>query len=761
MSGSLRVALFSTTAIIGFSLDVPAIAQPAQDTTAATPAGLEEVVVTARRREEVLQTTPVSVSALSGSTLDRLDIRGIDQVAKFIPNIVSVPTVGFIGGATTSIRGIGEHDILITEDSPIGQYVDGVYIAGPTSTNFDLVAVQRIEVLRGPQGTLFGRNTTGGAINIVTKKPSDEFGFEEKFSYGSYNDTTARTELNTGEIGSTGLKAIIAYQHRQRDGYVNNVNQPGDKDPGALNSDAVWVKLHGDWDALSADYSFDYDRIGGVTPYGQISYVSPAVAAYYAQSPKLGGSTLVVDPNRLQNVSLQPVPDDRIGMLGHALTLQYDLAPDLSLKSITGYRQFWSQTYVPYAPPGLLGPTVTGIAPVTPYEGPTGQRLLQYSEELQILGSSDRWNYVGGLYYFHDRTNENEFANLTFLLSPTLGFNTTSSTIAQLSSTSEAIFGQASYRPPIADDKFELTGGLRFTRDSKSIEQSQPIVNIATRHFYDLSYNVTLNYQLTDTLMAYARISTGYRSGGFNLRAQAGQNLDFAPEDAQVYEAGIKSEWFEHRLRANLSGFYTDYSNLQVSQFTGVGAGGGAAGIKNANADYSGFELEVQAKPIESVTIDGSIGYTHPEYQQIFFPDPVTGGLKNYAATAHFPYVPEWTNHIGVQYEFPPLSFGRLTLRGDYSYQSTKYFFTTDLPTQNPFNDLIKSPDQNLVSARLTLSDVPVWNGKATMEASLWGENLLNSQYLIQGVDFGPSLGFATKAYGMPRTIGFDLKLKY
>ena len=139
----------------------------------------------------------------------------------------------------------------------------------------------------------------------------------------------------------------------------------------------------------------------------------------------------------------------------------------------------------------------------------------------------------------------------------------------------------------------------------------------------------------------------------------------------------------------------------------------------------------------------------------------MTGLLKNYAATAHFPYVPEWTNHIGVQYEFPAFDFGRLLLRGDYSYQSTKYFFTTDLPTQNPFNDLIKSPDQNLVSARLTLTDVPVWNGKATMEASLWGENLLNSQYLIQAVDFGPALGFATKTYGMPRTFGFDLKLKY
>ncbi len=762
MSGRLGRLLCVTTAIAGSIGLFPAAAQIGSDATS-NEGGLEEVVVTARRREEVLQTTPVSVSAISGAALDRQDVRNIDQVSQFVPNLASVPTVGFIGGATTFIRGIGESDILITEDSPIGQYVDGVYIAGPTSTNFDLLDVQRIEVLRGPQGTLFGRNTTGGAINIVTKKPDDDFGIEEKFTYGSYNQLTSRTEANTGEIGSTGITAIVAYQHRQQDGYVNNVNQPSNHDPGALNTDAIWVKLHGDWDALTADYTLDFDKIGGQTPFGQISYVSPAVASYYAQSPALGGTTLTLDPGRLQNVSAQPVPDDRIGVLGHALTLQYDVGPGLSIKSITGYRQFWSESYVPYAPPGLLGPTVTGIAPVTPYEGVTGQRLLQYSEELQALGTTERWNYVAGFYYFHDRANENEFANFTYLLSPTLGFNTTSSTIVQQSSTSEAIFGQASYKPPIVDDRFELTGGLRFTRDAKSVIQSQPFGNIETQHYYDLSYNVTLDFRITDDLMAYGRISTGYRSGGFNVRAEPGQNLNFAPENALVYEGGIKSEWLEHRLRANLSGFYTDYQNLQVPQFTGIAGdgSGGAQGFKNANADYSGFELEAEARPIESITVEGSLGYVHPEYQQIFFPNPVTGVLTNYASSSHFPYVPEWTNHLGVQYEFPELGFGRFIVRADYSYQSSKYFFTTDLPSQNPFNDLITSPDQNLVSARLTLTDVSIWNGKANLEASLWGENLLNEQYVIQAVDFGPALGFATKTYGEPRTFGFDVKVKY
>ena len=178
----------ATSAIAILFAGAPAPAQPTSGTATKDDKGLEEIVVTARRREEVLQTTPVSVSAFSGAAIDRMNLHSIHQVGNSIPNVVSIPSVGFIAGATTFIRGIGEHDILITEDSPIGQYVDGVYIAGPSTTNFDLVDVDRVEVLRGPQGTLFGRNTTGGAINIVTKKPDQNFGIEEKFTYGTYNE---------------------------------------------------------------------------------------------------------------------------------------------------------------------------------------------------------------------------------------------------------------------------------------------------------------------------------------------------------------------------------------------------------------------------------------------------------------------------------------------------------------------------------------------------------------------------------------------
>jgi len=760
MSGRLGTLLCVTTAIFGSIGILPVAAQTNQD-TASSGDGLEEVVVTARRREEVLQTIPVSVSALSGATLDRLDIQGVDKIGLYMPNVASTATVGFIGGSATDIRGIGDHEILITEDPPVGQYLDGVYVAGVTTTNFDLVDVQRIEVLRGPQGTLFGRNTTGGAINIVTKTPSDDFGIEEKVTYGSFDNLTTRTEINTGDIGSSGLKAILAYQHRQGDGYVDNVNTSGEHDPGALGSDSVWFKLHGGWDAFSADYSFDFDRRYGQSPYGQISYALPMIAAYFGQSPGLGGSTLSINPNYADHVSLTPTPDDQLGELGHALTLQYDISPDITVKSITGYRQFWSYSYVAYAPPDLLGPTVTGLGPVSPYEGATSQRLDQASEELQILGKTDRWTYVAGLYYFHDRAAENEQSSLTYVLSPTLGVNITSPLVATQSTTSEAAFGQTSYRPPILDDRLEVTAGLRYTHDSKSAVEPGTNIN-GTDKFYNLSYNVTLNYQWTPDLMSYVRLATGYKSGGFNLRSTPGISPNFAPEKAMAYEAGIKSEWLDHRLRVNLAGFYTNYDNLQVSQYTGYTlSGGNSGGVLNAAADYSGFEIETEVRPVKALTVDASVGYVHPEYQQIYFPDPVTGNLRNYASAAHVAYVPKWTNHLGVQYEFPEWEIGSLILRADYSYQSPKYFGIIDLPTQNPFTDQTEAPPQNLISARITLADVPVWGGKAMMETSVFGDNLLNDHYVVQAIDFGPAVGFAVKQYGAPRTFGFDVKVKY
>jgi iron complex outermembrane receptor protein len=210
----------------------------------------------------------------------------------------------------------------------------------------------------------------------------------------------------------------------------------------------------------------------------------------------------------------------------------------------------------------------------------------------------------------------------------------------------------------------------------------------------------------------------------------------------------------DRRLRINGTVFHTIYKDLQVAQFAGVFSGS----TRNASAKYTGFELELTAKPVSAVGLDASLGYVKPRYKQFPYPDLASPGtLKNYANQAYFPYVPNWSVHLGGDYTVP-LDFGRLILRGDYSYSSKRHFFALSLPNANPLNEAIRDPGQNLLSARLSLSDVNL--GSSKLEASVFGENLLNDQLRTSGIDFG-SLGFAGVTYGMPRRWGVEVKLDF
>ncbi|MFD2498239.1 TonB-dependent receptor [Rhizorhabdus histidinilytica] len=214
---------------------------------ATTGGGLEEIIVTARRREEAMQDTPISVSALSSASLERSNVQALDDITRLMPNVAIQAQSGFLAGNTAFIRGIGSQEPLLSVDSPVGIYIDGVYIGRNNASNLELVDLERIEVLRGPQGTLFGRNTTGGAISMVTKKPASEFGVEQKVTVAQYDEYAARTRIDTGLLGETGLSATLSYMHRQRDGWLNNKYAKGSHTQGALNTDAVWAKVHGEW----------------------------------------------------------------------------------------------------------------------------------------------------------------------------------------------------------------------------------------------------------------------------------------------------------------------------------------------------------------------------------------------------------------------------------------------------------------------------------------------------------------------------------
>jgi len=776
----LRSSALVVPAFLGLGSLSGALAPVAygQATAPATGSGastgqLEEIVVTARRTEEKQQTIPVAVTAITTQTLERMNIQNPSELSQTIPNFVLSQGSGGPTNVAISIRGIGNQEPLLTVDSPVGVYMDGVYLGRDAALNTDLVDLARVEVLRGPQGTLFGRNTSGGAVNMVSKDASDTFGIEEKTGYGENDGWFTKTAVNTGELGDSGIKATLSYLHRDRDGWVNNPDSSAADGPGSLHSDAVWFKVQGDFGDLRIVNAFEYDRIDGQPEGFQLVAMSPAAQAYFSQSPSLGGAPLVLSGNREGTLPLYQeavqAPTQHSATLGDGITATYDLNDEMSVKSITGYRHWYASEPTRYGAQyeGLvLNPTTGGVSVqnVSPFYSPEDVAQYQASEELQFIAKTDRWNTVGGLYYFYEHVHEDNPNYYTYVV-PTgvaapayLGINLNSALRYRENSASYAAFGQTSYRPPILDDRLEVTGGLRYTIDHRSIDlfDLDAIPRNGTVNYYNFNFNFSLSYQLTDDIMSYVRISSGYKAGGFNARVtDAASSLVYNPEKATAYEAGIKSEWLDHKLRLNATGFYTDYANLQVNQYTG-----GVGTTTNANAYYEGFELEGQFLPIKELSLDGSVGYVNPVYTYYPYSNPTTGVLTNYASIAHFPYVPDWTIHVGAQYYFPETAFGAPSIRVDYSMMSERYWFGTDLPNANPFNNLIKDPGQNLLSARFILSDIPVFEGRGKMEVQVYGTNLLDQALRDSGIDFG-ALGFAGVSFGEPRSVGFTLDYKF
>ena len=760
MNSGIRRHRIAQAGLAGVALIALSGAAEAQQQVAQDTGRLEEIVVTARRQAEAAQSTPVSLSAFNENMLDNFNIKTVEKLGAYVPNITVSPTTSYLGAAPPFIRGIGSQEPQMAVDSPTGIYLDGVSMARGTAVNTDLLDVERIEVLRGPQGTLFGRNTTGGAVSLITKTPPREFGIEEKAGYGSFNQWYSRTSVNTGEI-LPGVTANLSYLHKATDGWVDNPNQPDSHDPGARRADAVWFKVHGNWDKFTADYSFDFDHTHGQTAAPQLRMVRPDVLAFFSRSPSLGGSAFVYDYARLGTYPLAARPDSEFDIYGHTLTLQYDINDALAVKSITGERRYWSSMSSMYAAPGLLGVTTTGVQPIVLADvAHRDAAQTQLSEEVQLLGKSDRFTYVGGFYYFHEKAFEFTPTSVTVVTGGgALGINALSTTRYYTKNDSYAGFGHLGYRPPILDDKLEITGGVRYSIDHKRVIQQAPAVRNGDKKFYNTSYAFSANYNFTDDVMGYARISTGFRSGGYNIRAGAGVAFEYAPEKAHSYEVGLKSEWLDHKLRVNAALYHTDYDNLQVSQFTGATVAAGSGFTSNANAKFDGGELEINALLMPGLTFDGSIGLTIPVYKAIYFPDPVTNVLTNYAKDAHFGYVARWTNHAGLQYSFPETMAGILSVRADYVYQSQRWWHAVNLSTVNPFNDNIKDEGEQLVSARISLTKIPL-KGLQNLEISVWGENLLNEVYAISGIDFGTQ-GYAVSTFGQPRSFGVDFKVKF
>lgn len=742
---------------------------------AADSAQLGEIVVEARRTRENLQSTPVAVTALSGELLSKLNLRDVVATSQFTPNLVISAQPASITAASVYIRGIGNASPSAVSEQGVGIYLDGVYIARSAGAIFDLVDLERIEVLRGPQGTLFGRNSVGGAIQLVSRKPAATLGAEAKMGYGTFDDWFARARLDTGTLGNTPLRASVAYVHRQRNGYFDNTLAPSSRDPGALRSDAVTAAVQADLGNLTANYAFDYNDREGVPAFFQTVAATSDVRDYFGQSAAFGGAPFQLSSSSLrqgaQVPSVSPSGQSTFSVkarvLGHSLTLAWQVSPHLTIKSISAYRSYRQDGANGLAGNGdlrgfTLSPILfvtgkvvpTGVQPVNLFENYTTQRQRQYSQELQLLGDVGAFNYVAGAFYFDEKSSEGNYQTLSYVLPG--GFAAVNLALVQAfngKARSQALFGQLSYAPGNGD--FELTGGLRYTHDRKWLTLAgdvQPSLD-GKVSYNNVSWLVSASYKFSQDLMGYARVSSGYRAGGINPAASR-INV-FAPEKVLSYEAGVKAEWFGRRLRTNLAVFNVDYRDLQLSQFL-AGTGGATSAIVNAGkVRYRGIEAELTALLTPNLTFDGSLGYTTPKYMTYLFVDPVTDAVSNIASEARMSQAARFNAHVGMQYE-RDLGFGKLSLRSDYSYRSTVYWFTLDRLSQ--FNREIRSrPDHNL-RARIALDDIAL--GKSRLAMGLWGDNLTDQRNIDFGIDFG-GLGYASASFKKSRTFGVDARITY
>lgn len=782
--------------VAGLSMMSAAKAQDVPSASQAEPTGLADIIVTARRSAETLQDVPVAVTALGGDFIERQNISDPTDVPQFAPNLTIEQQPSSLSAATVFIRGIGNNEPSSVSEQGVGIYLDGVYLARSAGAVFDLIDLERIEVLRGPQGTLFGRNTIGGALQLVSKKPATDMGVTAKAGYGRYNDWFVRARLDTGYIVGDVIRASIAAQHRQSDGYVNNTLTPSSKDPGALEANSFALGLQGDFGDVTVNYNFDYDKRSGTPAFFQIVAATPLAQDYYSQSPSFGGDPFLVSPVR-QGTVQQAGFTDRNGdfrygsksrVQGHALTISYEATPELTIKSITGYRKFFQDTILNLSGNGVLrgpvvdftSPTLVSVQQVSPYTGNNApQKQWQFSQELQALGKVGDISYLLGMYFFYEKASESNHQALTLVmpvsaltsigypqsvvdginfLNPglaTVGVNANPLQAFGGTSQSMAVFGQASWRPSSLDDKLEMTLGGRFTGDDKTAYLAGDIfpVQRGRKSFDNFSWLASASYEVINDVMLYARVSTGYRSGGINPRSSTINTFD--PEKATAYEAGIKSQFLDNRIRLNLAGYVTDYNDLQVQQFA-AGSGGATSLIVNAGkVRLSGFEAELTAVPFTGFQIDGSVGYVKTDYKVFLFRDPATNVVLDVADQAHPVYTPKWNVHVGAEYSHS-IGDAMIRLRGDYSRRTQ--FYVNALDNTAPFNDQLVSPTQTNVKARLSIEDINLGSGK--LDVGVWGDNLLNQRRLAYGIDFG-SLGFAGATFGKPITYGIDARVKF
>jgi len=768
---------------------------------------LSEVIVTAQKRPESLQKTPIAMSVLSAQDLTNRHVQSlVDLQDGGIPSLRVAPFYSRNSALIVNIRGVG---VLGDSNQPardqgVGVYIDGVYLGRAQGLGTALYDIENIEVLKGPQGTLFGRNTEGGAVNIVTKKPTGEFHVNSTVGIGNFGSYKGEVHVDLPEISNIRIKLDGVITHR--DPLVRNP-LPGQKGFNAYDKHGVHYELL--WQPssnFSADYSFDssYDAS---TPL----YLQLIAGGSYVQSP-IG----TLQPTRARDANVGVPQQPSIGKVnGNRLTLDWHPAEMLTVKSITAYRTL-TQTQFDNGSAATTMSTPSGVFSSKNFAGAAIPLLFsrysladfrqnQFSQEVQLIGDLPELKFVAGALYYDERVGDNarafytnQCSNFTctnyVILPPNFRTDVANYANLPLDYTAQRIdrashvrtssigtFGQATWTPAALDDRVHLTGGLRWSRDVKhgallTVNGKLPVDrNGVSRTIpLDAAWSrvdpmVNLSLDATRNVHLYGKWSTGYKSGGANSRSQ--EYDPFKPETVSMFEIGAKSEFFDHRARLNVAAYAGSYKDIQIDfqrpYQDASGASTTRTTISTLNAPGTGglhgVEADLTVAPVTGLTLTASYAHTYVRIPASVNPYPNAKGVVSTLAVPIYPqYTPSDAGSVAADYEMP-LNDMTVRVHLDGNYDSGFYVNANDpvyLGPNNPANIYQPKGDKAfVVNGRIALADIAMGRGDAKATLSVWSRNLFNEQHLFYRA-YSPFIG-TQGFFNEARTYGLEANVRF
>lgn len=807
-----------------------AVASAGLPTTALAAEGaiaLEEVIVTAQKRSESIQDVPISIAAFSQESLEAFGIDELEDIGANVPNFFLNSFNNDPNTVRLFIRGVGQPGVQITQDPSVALYIDGVYVGTSIGAGTESVDLERVEILRGPQGTLYGRNATGGAVNLISAKPDlEKFSFKQSFTTGNLGKFKSSTHLNIPLSDTAAMK--LSLLKSERDGVVENKGRG--EDWGVEDREGARLAFRFEpSDELTVDYAYDHSKLGDTSRLEQLSggaALNGNFSTPFSGPIALPGFSAITMGNfvftdastgRLDKATAAREHFDinDVEVDGHNLTVNWEVNENLSIKSITAFREFESIIYHDGTPttsasidlvvlppgipafginPGDIVSTIRGPGPVS--ASVTDTEYEQFSFELQALGSVSLDNggeldYATGLYYFSDESEQEVPQAWSFDIQDPNAF-------VETENESVAIFGQFTYTPASFEQNLHLTLGLRYSKDKReagrinegslsfaalggyttnncqfqfaSTLDAMGICNGAgglvgpegtiemadyDEDFSNFNPSLTVAYDINEDVNVYAKWVSGYKSGGTSQRSANPTNFaaGAGEEDVESYEIGLKGDFLDRRLRVNAAIFRVEIEGLQASVQTGSTAGQrDFVGVDDSSVN--GLELDITALLSENWTATFGYGYLDSEYGT----DEVTlfnsvGDLLTMNVIERFAYAPDTSYTLAVDYA-RELDIGRFAFHVNYSYQD-------DADTSMNSFDNRMLEDRGLVDMSMNLAFAqPVFGGQ--LRISLWGKNLSDKEY--KNINAG-SLSFAGidewATWGDPRTYGATVSWSY